>query len=138
MLTLGGCGSSEEPHLCVFAAGSFDPDSVEGTTCEAKREVIAADSTFFVVHVLPEDTTVDEPVTITVSTACSSQTKKYVHAQGRVVVPLIAPKGSSCALTVTADLLNTSQKHTSLIDPALCTAEAAACEGGAGGAASSP
>jgi hypothetical protein len=89
-------GDIEAPSLCVEKDHSMP-------MCETN---VSDAEVLFIVHTLPPGVTPPGPVHITLDTPCVHRALDARHVEGKAVVPLVAPLGSSCGLRVTAAIAN--------------------------------
>jgi hypothetical protein len=157
-LALAACHDRYQPHMCAFAAderpdgsmggsggGFITPetwdagaDSDATSTCPTGFQV-AAGQGFYVVYQMPAGINASDPIQITLTTPCGTTTVSRDHADDvtRVIIPLTAPPGSACALTITATLANSELTQVAKGDSKECVAEKLRCpvvDAGTGGA----
>lgn len=109
-LALSGCHDRLEPHMCVFRADTgVDPDMVDVTACPGPFSVKDGEA-FFLLHELPPGIEAPEPLSVRLETPCQATTFTRDHTATRLLVPLTAPPGAGCDLTVTTTVAN-SELH---------------------------
>ena len=143
VLALSACKEPEEPTFCVLRAADFpEPEKLDRDDCKAEHQRpprLHDGEGFFVLHLLPEDVAVDEPLTLTFTTPCKSTTIERRHARGsgqdasasRVLFAARAPAGASCSLAIEASILNSSDGIvTSPVGADSCAAVGGSCPDG--------
>lgn len=150
------CHPRLEPAMCAFTAGQvdsagavLDPATFDAyaagagggaaaAACNTGAFHVKAGEGFFLVYQMPAGINAPDPIEIKLTTPCGTTTLSRDHADDatRLVIPLVAPAGAGCALSVSASLANSELSQVAQGEAAACAAEKLACpvvDAGTGG-----
>lgn len=137
---VAGCYDAEYPQLCLFKASSleFAPQLLEPESCPKNFQVEDGEA-FFILSVLPDDVIAPAPLHVTLKTPCETveleqeytlQDEKVAGGstqRSRALIPVVAPRGASCSLVVTAAVANYRGQESSHGTGETCDAIGAQC-----------